>query len=179
MSRLEIAAPVKPIVAIFSPDFNRISDAAIRWEEIAGQLDYISEEMRFDQTEYYRNEMGGSLVKRFFTSERLIDPMDLVEIKLECWRLENEYANWDHRTVNIDPGYVSADNLVLATGKNSANRIYLGRGVWADLTLIYQSGDFQILPWTYPDFASDPVRRVMIDVRKKYLNQLKLRKREK
>jgi hypothetical protein len=178
MSQPEVPEPVKPVAAVFSADVEGIAQAAVRLEEIAGQLDYISEEMSFDQTEYYRDEMGGPLVKRFFASERLIDPADLVGIKKECWRLEKEFTAGDRRMVNIDPGYVSADKLVLATGKSSACRIYLGQGVWADLTLIYQNGDFRTMPWTYPDYASDPVRRVMTDVRKKYLNQLRQRKQE-
>ena len=50
--------------------------------------------------------------------------------------------------------------LVLATGKNFTHRVYLSRGIWADLTLIFQKGDWLDLPWT------DAIARVPNDGRR-------------
>jgi hypothetical protein len=47
---------------------------------------------------------------------------------------------------------------VLATGKPRHQRVYLGRGIFGDLTLVYHSGGYQKLDWTYPDWGSDEVR---------------------
>lgn len=152
--------------------------AAQRLEEIIGRFDFAGPEMIFDQTEYYRAEMGWPLVKRFFSAEGLIDPADLVEIKVRSAELEAEFSAQGKRTVNIDPGYVSAERLVLATGKNYTHRIYLGRGVWADLTLIFERGRFRPLPWTYPDYADQDALAVMTDIRNKYLDQLRLKRQE-
>jgi len=103
----------------------------------------------------------------------LIDPNDLVDLKIWTVELEARFSDdMARRQVNIDPGYISIERLVLATGKNNVHRIYLGRGVWADLTLIFQQGEFRPLPWTYPDYASEAVRTVMQDIRRKYLDQL-------
>ena len=82
------------------------------------------------------------------------------------------------RAVNIDPGLITRERLILATGKNAGHRVYLGRGVFADLTLLYRSGGFEPLPWTYPDYASPEVRAVMKDLRVKYLDQLRRIRRE-
>ena len=155
VSVLSPAAPVKPMAAIFSADRALLAEAAAKFEKLAGVLDYAGREMFFDQTEYYRNEMGWPLYKRFFSAEQLMAPEQLVEVKVRCMELEKRWVVDGRRRVNIDPGYISPERLVLATGKNWIHRIYLGRGVYADLTLIYEKGNYQALPWTYPDFASD------------------------
>ena len=123
-----------------------------RLEERFGRIDYSSKEMDFDWTDYYYQEMGSPLFRQFLSFEKLIFPEQLVEIKLFTNQLEQETAQQGRRRVNLDPGYLSLDHLVLATGKPCAHRIYLSQGIWADLHLIYQSGSYQPLPWTYPDY---------------------------
>ena len=77
------------------------------------------------------------------------------------------------RQVNIDPGFLLMERLVLATGKNFAHRIYIGKCIYADLTLIYQKNGYQPLPWTYPDYAHESIRNFLILVRNKYMEDLK------
>ena len=155
MSQLNIPMPVKPVMAVFSAFAERMIEAARVLETEIGLIDYISQEFSFDQTEYYRDEMGWPLVKRLLAVEKLMDPADLVALKIRTMEIEKNFYNTaEARTVNIDPGYISAERLVLATGKNYIHRIYLDRGVWADLTLIFEQGQFRPLPWTYPDYAS-------------------------
>jgi hypothetical protein len=167
------------VAALFSADGSALAQAARRFNDDWGPIDYLSEPMAFDQTDYYRPEMGGPLIKRFFASERLVDPPDLVAVKEWAWGVERELALEDgRRVVNIDPGLVSRERLILATGKNAGHRVYLGRGVWADVTLLFRSGGFEPLPWTYPDYATPEVRAVIGDVRKKYLDQLRRIRRE-
>ncbi|OPX20432.1 MAG: hypothetical protein BZ151_03750 [Desulfobacca sp. 4484_104] len=62
---------------------------------------------------------------------------------------------------------------MLATGKNYVHRLYLDQGIYGDLTLVYQQGRFQPLPWTYPDYANPPLLDLLHLVRKKYLWQLR------
>ena len=33
----------------------------------------------------------------------------------------------------------------------------------AEVTLIFQHGEFKALPWTYPDYASDEVRSLLVE----------------
>ncbi len=179
MSELKEPDPVKPVAAIFSAHRRHLAEAARKLEEKIGPIDFISQEYVFDQTDYYREEMGWPLIKRFFAALELMDPVELVSLKIRTNELENEFRTSNSlRQVNIDPGYISAERLVLATGKNNVHRIYLGQGVWADLTLIFETGEFKTLPWTYPDYASTEVRSIMADIRRKYQDQIRLRTRE-
>ena len=57
--------------------------------------------------------------------------------------------------VNVDIGFLSAENFILATTKNYAHRIYLGQNIFADLTYQCLDGSFRSLPWTYPDFQDE------------------------
>jgi hypothetical protein len=57
---------------------------------------------------------------------------------------------------------------VLASGKNFSHRIYIGQHIYADLTLIFRKGAFETLPWTYPDYADQPIRSFLERARKKY-----------
>ncbi|MBW1708349.1 MAG: DUF4416 family protein [Deltaproteobacteria bacterium] len=180
MSQLKDPAPVKPVVAVFSAKRNALADAGRMLEDKIGQIDFISQEFLFNQTSYYQDEMGGPLIKRFFAAKDLIDPGDLIDLKI--WTVELEAKFSDHknkRLVNVDPGYVSLERLVLATGKNNVHRIYLGHGVWADLTMIFERGEFKPLPWTFADYASDAVREVMKDIRRRYLDQLPAEAKER
>ena len=58
------------------------------------------------------------------------------------------------RPVNIDPGLITPAKLILATTKDHAHRIYLGRGIHAEVTLRYVGRKWTPWPWTYPDYAA-------------------------
>ncbi|MBW2622336.1 MAG: DUF4416 family protein [Deltaproteobacteria bacterium] len=179
MSKLQDPLPVKPVAALFSAHRDLLTQAARKLEKKIGPMDFISPEFIFDQSEYYREEMGWPLIKRFFACRELMDPVELVTLKVFTAHLEKEFSDSSsRRQVNIDPGYISTERLVLATGKNNVQRIYLGRGVWGDLTLIFERGEFKPLPWTYADYASPEVRLIMAEIRKKYQEQLRTQSKE-
>jgi len=165
--------PVKPLVsAIFAqPDVavNLLSELRAWF----GPADLISEWLPFTQTSYYTTEMGPVLGRRLIAFMHLAAPQALPEWKRFTNNLEQRYALGARRLVNIDPGYVARERLVLATGKNYVHRLYLDQGIYGDLTLIFQRGRFQPLPWTYPDYASSPLLDLVHLVRKKYLWQLR------
>jgi hypothetical protein len=97
----------------------------------------------------------------------------LAQIKVQTNLLETEQSAGGNRLVNIDPGYLLAERLVLASGKNYAHRIYLSSGIYADLTLVYRDRDYRPLAWTYPDYAEPKVRNWLRWLREKYLLQLR------
>jgi hypothetical protein len=136
-----------------------------------GPTDRISGELPFDRTRYYAREMGWPLHRRFVSFRYLVPPERLVEIKLETNRVEQRRLVRGDRRVNIDPGILSAERLVLATGKNYTHRIYLSRGIHADLTLMFQKGSFHPLPWTYPDYADPRTIQFFNEVREQYMMQ--------
>jgi hypothetical protein len=87
--------------------------------------------------------MGGPLHRRLMVFKSLVEQTELAAIKRMTNELEQKYQRQGQRRVNIDPGYLLAERFVLATGKNFTHRIYIGQGIYADLTLIYQKGDFK------------------------------------
>jgi hypothetical protein len=157
--------------------FSREEDAAAVLAGIdrrCGPIDFLSEAFPFDFTTYYEREMGKGLRRRMVGFGPLVSPEELVPIKR--WTEKEEKRNLNSqggRKVNIDPGYLAASKFVLATGKDYSHRIYLGEGVYGDLTLLFQNGKFTPLPWTYPDYGSNPLLEVLGLIRKRYLWQLK------
>ena len=102
-----------------------------------GPVDLVSAWMPFDYTIYYEREMGSPLFRRMLVFRDLIGQDELPAIKRFTNDLESEYLDEGRRRVNIDPGYLLPERFVLATGKNFTHRIYIGQGIYADLTLIY------------------------------------------
>lgn len=144
-----------------------------RLSKAFGDIDMISPWFPFDDTDYYEPEMGKMLQRRMVTFTELVDPGRLACIKIGTNAIENDFLENDKRLVNIDPGLLSHERFVLATGKNFTHRIYIGLHVYADLTLIYQQGRFQPLPWTYPDYRRENLQDFLIRVRNKYSADLK------
>jgi hypothetical protein len=127
-----------------------------------GPMEYLSDPFSFAETEYYDDELGTPILRRIIGFERLVEQDSLPGIKLWTNALEMAWASSGKRLFNLDPGLLTLERLVLATGKNFTHRIYLGAGIWGDLTLIYTKGDWQTLPWTFPDYAG-PVMREHLD----------------
>ncbi len=127
----------------------------------------------FSFSDYYAEEMGTKLRKAFWVLDRLIDPAELPGWKLRAMAVEEKHARNGKRTINLDPGYLDAPKLVLATAKNFAHRIYLGRGVYADMQLYVKDGKFQTYPWTYPDYKFPAHLAFFEQARKLYLEKIK------
>ncbi|MGB9496650.1 MAG: DUF4416 family protein [Dissulfuribacterales bacterium] len=173
MSTLQTPPPAKLVCSIFSQRERLISRVADALSSAYGAIDFESPVMPFDRTSYYEPEFGNSLKRIFISFAELIFQDILAEIKLATDKLEQEFCTEGKRRVNIDPGILTAERLVLATGKNYSHRIYLGRGVYADLTLIYRKSSFRPLPWTYPDYASQEAVEFWNRVRESYLKGLR------
>jgi hypothetical protein len=165
--------PVKLISSLFSPEKKLIDRVIDHMSKTIGLVDWISPELLFDRTRYYAREMGWPLHRRFMSFSELVPADHLVEIKLKTNEIENQYLRDENRMVNIDPGYISAERLILATGKNYVHRVYLSKGIYADLTLLFQKGGFRPLKWTYPDYSAPEIIESFNDIRKKYMGQLK------
>lgn len=138
-----------------------------QWQD----LDYVSEALPFDYTGYYEEEMGSGLLRRIVSFQSLIDPGALAMIKRATNQIEEMLSAWSERgrEVNIDPGYVNAYHLILATTKPAPHRPYLREGILADLTLVFQEKRFQGLSWTYPDYRSEKMIAIFHAIRQKYL----------
>lgn len=140
-----------------------------RLETAFGPVDLESPVMPFDMTDYYAKQMGRNLLRRFVSFERLVRPDRLVSAKVRTNRIEADftrrYGQVTPRPINLDPGYITEASLVLATMKNFSHRIYLARGVYGDLTLMYRRGRWEKLPWTFPDYASGRYDEFLVEAR--------------
>jgi hypothetical protein len=173
MSTPLVADDVKLICSIFSPEEGLIESVIARLEEMFGPVDWKSPGLFFDRTRYYEREMGWPLFRRFVSFRDLVRPESIVEVKIHTNELEKAFVREGKRTANIDPGYICMERLVLATGKNYTHRIYLSKGIYADLTLVFQKGSFRPLAWTYCDYAADELISQFNKVREKYKVQVR------
>lgn len=164
---------VKLISSLFSSERGLIDKVILEMEELFGPIDTISPWLFFDRTRYYEKEMGWPLHRRFTTFKNLIKPEDLPGKKLSTNKIEESYSNAENRRINIDPGYISLERLVLATGKNYTHRIYLSKGIYADLTLVFHKGSFSPLEWTYRDYSDPAVIEFFNNQREKYKKQIR------
>ena len=172
MSKLQ---PPPPGKLVFGLIYRESIPARSCWEELEqlwGPWDYISAATAFRFTGYYEKEMGASLFRRWGCSRRLVPQDQLAAVKLKTNELETRWEVKGQRQVNVDPGILSAERLVLATGKNYIHRIYLGSGVYGDLTLIYSQGSYRPLPWTYPDYQVPETIAMFNIIRKRYQMQI-------
>jgi hypothetical protein len=138
-----------------------------------GTLDYESPEFEFKHTSYYEDEMGAGLKRKFITHEKLVEVEDLADIKLFTNDVEKQFTfGGGKRRVNIDPGLISEPKLVLASTKNFTHRIYIGKGIYAEVTLRYIGTSYTTLEWTYPDYANPDHIKIFNEIRKKYREQI-------
>ncbi|UCB56761.1 MAG: DUF4416 family protein [Candidatus Omnitrophota bacterium] len=167
-------SPVKLIIGAIFASEGILIKARQRLERKFGPVDFQSPAIPFDFTDYYRQEMGPNLTRRFFSFQRLIKPDELAAIKLYTNRLEAQFSRRQEkssRSINLDPGYISQAKLVLASCKNYYHRIYLGKGVFAEIALYFQEGSFKFHPWTYPDYKSASYIKSFTAIREIYRRQ--------
>jgi hypothetical protein len=173
---LSSPADPEPAKLIVSVIYHGEADLPTAWKALDnawGPLDFLSEVKPFDYTSYYEKEMGTPLFRRWASFRPLVAQNRLIRVKWQALELEQQWSRGERRTVNIDPGLITAERLVLATGKNYSHRIYLGKGIFGDLTLVFQKGSFQPLPWTYPDYRDELSIWMFNKIRERYLKELK------
>jgi len=172
MGEVRDPLPIKVFVGILTARLSALAELRRSLEERLGPVDCESQLLEFAYTDYYEPEMGSGLKRMFFGFGRLASPDALVDLKLFTNRVERTLAIDGKRTVNIDPGYLTAARVVLASTKDFAHRLYLGKGIYGEVTLVYQKKDFQALPWTYPDYRSEAYLQYFRELRKVYMAQL-------
>lgn len=150
--------PVKLIMSILFAQPELEGPVLQRLERELGKVQIISGRTPFHHTDYYKEEMGPGLYRRMVCFRGLFPEDSLVRTKLLAMSIEDYFRNEEgKRRANLDPGTLGLGRLVLSTHKDHAHRVFLGRGVYADLTLVFTQGRFRPLPWTYPDYASEPL----------------------
>ena len=173
MGKIKYPKPVKLIAGFIFAQEKIFFQAKEELVKKFGEIDFESPLFSFNYTDYYRKEMGNKLWRKFVSFKRLFDPEKIVSVKLFTNEIEQKFSSGKKRKVNIDPGYLTLSKLVLTTTKNFAHRIYLGKGIYAEVTLRYIKGKgFQPWEWTYPDYRSEDYLEVFNSLREKYKKQL-------
>lgn len=167
--------PAKYFVGLLSSDIELFNSVEIDLTAILGAIDCRSETLPWNVSGFYEEEMGTGLLRRFVSFSQLASPGNLAEIKLQTQRVEEKYRTVEQnkRKVNVDPGYLEAGKVVLASTKNAGHRIYLQSGIYGETTLIYYDGAYQASPHTYPDYLWDETRSFLTCLRSGYLDQLR------
>lgn len=175
MGEIKKHPPVKLIMGMIAADADLFPSVEALLSQKFGRVDFSSDVMPFDYTDYYIKEMGADLTRKFVSFEKLIQPEKIVEIKYVTNELEKEFLHPDssRRQVNLDPGYVSAAKLVLASTKDHIHRIYLRNGIYAEITLRMENKSFRAWQWTYPDYRSEEYIGIFNEIRRIYMEQLR------
>ncbi len=175
MAAIESVAPVKLFVVTLHNEIEILENSAVDLYEHFGKSDLISEDFAFDVTGYYENEMGSNLFRRFYSFEKLISPEQISEVKLLTNSIEEKYRNEKGRRINLDPGYLDTYKVVLASAKFGGQKIYLGSGIYADMTLVMYKGQWEPFAWGFPDFKSRRYDPTLSKIRDLYKAQMKNR----
>jgi len=174
MAKMKNPLPVKLIMGMISRNVDFFDQVTQILVEKFGPVDLKSSLFNFDKTDYYEEEMGENLKRQFLSFHQLIELKDLVEIKLFTNSLEEKLSlskDKPSRLINLDPGYLDCTKLVLASTKDSPNRIYLREGIYGEITLYFSQGTFKSRPWTFPDYQTREYIEVFNQIRKLYINQ--------
>jgi len=174
MGKVEKPLPVKLIIGMISQNIDLFGEVTQILVEKFGPVDLKSNVFNFDKTDYYEEEMGINLKRQFLSFQRLIEPRDIVGIKFFTNGLEEKFSlssDKPSRLINLDPGYIDCTKLVLASTKDSPNRIYLQEGIYGEITLYFSQGTFKFRSWTFPDYRTREYIEVFNEIRKLYIGQ--------
>ena len=168
---------VKLIIGILAANHQCLHAAIETVTDKFGKTDFVSDVWPFDKTDYYKEQTGNRILRQFVSIERLIDPGKLAKIKHITNRLEQKLAKALAlplpRPVNLDPGIIEPSKLVLATTKNYSHRIYIGRKMYAEVTLVFDKGRWKPLDYTYADYRQQCYFDFFDKVRTRLVEQLR------
>ena len=177
MWELKKTEPVKLIVGILAADQQCLSQTLQLLSDEFGSIDLQSEVWPFVQTDYYKDETGNDILRQLVSIEKLIDPGKLAKIKHKTNKLERKLAKKLAldlpRPINLDPGIIEPSKLILASTKNFSHRIYIGKKIYAELTLSFVRGEWKSFDYTFPDYKQGCYNDFLSKVRTRLVGQLK------
>jgi Domain of unknown function (DUF4416) len=169
--------PVKYFAALLTAELELLTAAEPDLCAFLGEIDDRSGILPWNVSRFYEAEMGAGLLRRFLSFDPLLSPETLADIKLAAQNVEARYlrerGQGAARRINVDPGYVEAGKVVLASTKNASHRIYLRAGIFAEASLLYFDGAFHDCAYTYPDYRWPEAVQFFIACRTRYLAQLR------
>ncbi len=176
MADITLPKPVKLFIGILSCNKGLLANVESLLSERFGEVDMKSEIIPFNFTDYYTKDMGTNISRQFICFRKLINPEDLSATKTWTNKLEDKFKHNNrfnvNRPINLDPGYLTHCNLILASTKEYYHRIHLQNGIYAEVTLFYQHEVYKNLPWTYPDFQTEEYKNFFLKVRGLYAKDI-------
>ena len=165
--------PVKLFVAALWSEREALDESARRMAKLWSEVDYEGPDHSFDVTDYYVPEMGEGLQRRLLSFTELVSPERIAEAKLAANEIEDALCGPGGRRVNLDVGYLDIHKVVLASVKYGPQKVYLGRGVYADIVCRYSRGIFHPFEWSFPDFRDGRYQEELAAIRARYKIQLR------
>ncbi len=164
----------KPFCAVMAASPQGLADAKLELSAALGPVSQATQIYTVDLfTHYYQGEMGTNLRKQFLVFRDLRPVSTLNQLKFQTADIEDRFRRAGRRTVNLDPGYLTLDKLVLYTTKNFTHRLFLERGLFAEITLVYARNSWRTQTWTYPDYQTPAALHFFTTARKELYKQLK------
>jgi Domain of unknown function (DUF4416) len=171
MASIQPPPRVKFFIAVLFKDHADLDKARQLFVGCWGAVDFEGADHPFDVTDYYAREMGEPLYRRILAFETLREPTLLVDMKLACNDIEERLRAHGMRTVNCDAGYLDHNKVLLASAKEAGQKIYLDKGIYADLAGRYKSGKYRPFEWSFPDFKDGRYDDELCAVRALYMEQ--------
>lgn len=172
MPQLQPPQPGRLVISVAYNSMDALADCLKRLEKEFGTVQYETIDIPFTGEARHLEEMGSPLSRRFFSFEKMVARDKLADYKFACRKVEAQFADQVDetlfRTVNIDPCIMTPDNVTAASSHEMNHRVYLTRGVYAHIELIWSHERFVQLPWTNPDFTHDEAVDFFLRVREAF-----------
>ncbi|MBI2128729.1 DUF4416 family protein [Candidatus Woesearchaeota archaeon] len=150
------AHPAKLFIGIMFSDKKLYSNAVNDLKSRFGDIEAESHEYEFSKiTDYYADEMGKRILKKFLVFKDKIDKNKLADIKLITTEIEKKYSKNNKRRINLDPGHLTSNALVLASFKKGTNyKEQISERVYAHKVLEFKEGKAIAFWHTFPDYRT-------------------------
>ena len=169
MGNLHAIGKVKLIAGLISNDAGLFDKAGRIFEKkLNNKIDFESEVLPFIHTDYYKDELGENLKRKFLSFKNPVSLKNIEKTKLISNKIEKILSADNKRVINIDPGYLDLSKLVLFSTKDYSHRMHVGRGIFAEVTLYFKNDKFNAWPWTYPDYKTDEYISIFNSIRGSY-----------
>ncbi|MDI6889783.1 MAG: DUF4416 family protein [Thermodesulfovibrionales bacterium] len=165
MGKIKPAEPVLLFLSTLYSSSDVFDGSKALLEKYFGDTVLVSPSLPWDYSSYYKDEIGWPLFRQFIFFKNFIDPGKLADIKLKTNEIEAALSSEGKRRINLDPGYLTLSKIVLASTKNYAHRIYLGKGIYGEITLIYKGGIYNPLFYTYRDYQDKTYIDIFMNAR--------------
>ncbi len=121
-------------------------------KKIYGDISLEGGEYDFNFTDYYLDEFGANLKKRFVLFEDLIETKLISQIKIDLIKLESSMSEQGKRIINIDPGYITENEVIVPSTKPLPHRTPLEHELFADKQLEFKDSEVITFRHTFADY---------------------------